>query len=676
MLLLLRELRRAGFDPQHLRVETPEDMQAALDQHTWDIIISEYAMPRFNGLAVIRLYQASGLDIPIIIVSGTVGEDIAVETMRSGAHDYIMKDNLTRLTEAIRRELREAEMRREHSRGQMALHEERERALVTLNSIGDAVITTDADGNIDFLNPVAERITGWQSRDAHGLPLKKVFSIVNEITMDEVEAPTTQCLRGGCVVELAAGTILISRDGQHYAIEDSAAPIRNTQGEIIGVVLVFRDISKERSMASQLDWQSSHDTLTGLVNRCEFEAQLADLMAGAGLENTEHTMLYLDLDQFKVINDTAGHIAGDELLKSITRLLRDRIGQNDVLARMGGDEFGVLLRDHAQEQGYRVAEDLLNAIHSQRYDWEGNSFDITASIGMAVINADSENPTSVMSCTDVACYMAKDKGRNRIHVYQHGDTELAKRHSEMQWIGRITQALEEQRFLLYQQRIVPTRPGDAGNHFELLLRLRDRDGNIVPPANFIPAAERFNMMPTLDRWVIRSAFTHYTRKMRNGGMPPTTYAINLSGTSLNDEHFLAFVQEQLETHRFPAHNLCLEITETAAISNLAVASNFIKQLKKLGCRFSLDDFGSGLSSFAYLKNLPVDYLKIDGNFVKDMLTDSMDSAIVESINQIGHILGMQTIAEFVESQEIFARLKEMNVDYAQGYGIEKPKPLE
>ena len=675
-LLLQRELSQGGFKLiQSQRVDTPGAMAAALRSQPWDIVISDFSMPNFSALGAIQTLQESELDIPIIVVSGTVGEHVAVTTMRAGAHDYFMKDNLVRLCEAIKRELREADMRAEHLNTQQSLYNIRERALITLNSIGDAVITTDDNGNIDYMNPVAERVTGWRNTEAVGLPLLDVFKIINEITQEPQNNPAQICLSGGCVVELAGGTKLISRDGRHFEIEDTAAPIRNAQGEIIGSVIVFHDVSKERSMASLLDWQSSHDALTGLINRCEFEHRMAELLQRACAERSQHCLLYIDLDQFKVINDTCGHVAGDELLKQLTIRLQAHIRAEDALARLGGDEFGILLVSTGVHEGQRLAEILMQTLHDLHFEWEGAHFEITASIGLAMITQESDSAGGVLSEADVACYMAKDTGRNRIHIYQKGDTDLARRHGEMQWVSRINQALEEQRFILFSQAIVPL--GDNGHkpHMELLIRLRSREGQLISPASFIPAAERYNLMPTLDRWVINTAFTHLANAghVNNNGQPSVT--INLSGTSLNDATFLGYIQDQLELHAIRPSDICFEITETAAIASLGMASRFIRTLKRAGCRFALDDFGSGLSSFAYLKNLPVDYLKIDGNFVKDMLNDPMDHAIVESIHQIGKIMGMQTIAEFVETQEIMQRLAEIGVDYGQGYGIEKPKLL-
>ncbi len=541
-ILVIRELKCGGYKPVFERVDTATAMQNTLEQNTWDIIIADYAMPQFSGLIALELLNKTGLDLPFLIVSGTIGEDIAVEAMKAGAHDYIMKDNLKRLVPAIRRELREAEERRARRRAEETIH--------------------------------------------------------------------------------------------HLAF---------------------------------------HDALTGLANRREFEHRLAELLENAKAQNTQHALLYMDLDRFKLVNDTCGHVAGDVLLQALTSLLQDRMRESDTLARLGGDEFGILLVNCPLRQAERIAGDLLAAIRNFRFEWQEIIFEVGASIGVIPIAMDSKDPASVLSRADVCCYAAKDMGRNRVHVCAEGDIELARHHGEMQWVSRITQALKEERFLLYRQTIMALGVhGAEGQHQELLLRLQDKNGDLILPGTFIPAAERYNLMPTLDRWVIRTAISsiasrHYSNK--------DCFAINLSGASLNDEDMLGFIHDQFQEYGLPPQMICFEITETAAISNLGKAAYFIQALRDLGCRFALDDFGRGMSSFAYLKNLSVDFLKIDGNFIMGMMDDTIDCAIIESINHIGHVMGIQTVAECVEDQTILQRLKEIGVDYAQGYCIDKPTPL-
>ena len=559
-----------------------------------------------------------------------------------------------------------------------SLYEQKERAEVTLHSIGDAVITTDNQGRIDYLNPIAEQLTGWRNDEARGRALPDVFVIMNEVTRLRALDPVARCLRDGQIVALANHTVLINRQGREIAIEDSAAPIRQRDGRIIGVVMVFHDVSQSRAMAQQLNWQATHDTLTGLINRREFEKRLAQALAEARNDHHQHVLLYLDLDQFKIVNDTCGHVAGDELLKQLAVLLQTKLREGDVLARLGGDELGVLLSYCPEEQARRVADNLRLTVKEFRFNWEGKNFDIGVSVGMVVIDAECLSVGELLSAADMACYAAKDSGRNRIHVYRREDIELAQRHGEMQWVNRLTRAIEEDRLVLYRQRILSIAdPSGAEEHYEILIRLRGENDEIIPPGAFIPAAERYGLMPAVDRWVIRTLFAVMAQQAERARLVCSTcsYAVNLSGTSLNDEMMQDYVREQLLHYNIAPRRIWFEITETAAIANLPRASRFIKEMKALGCRFSLDDFGSGVSSFAYLKNLAVDNLKIDGSFVKDIVDDPIDYAMVQSINQIGHVMGLRTTAEFVENDAILARLREIGVDYAQGYGIHRPEPF-
>jgi len=566
---------------------------------------------------------------------------------------------------------------------QQELFEEKELAQVTLRSIGDAVITTDAESKIRFLNPVAEELTGWSQESAQGKPVTEVFQIINEITRHPVENPVEKALREGNIVSLAKDTVLISRDGSEFAIEDSAAPIRALDGEIIGAVMVFHDVTTARSLAHQLSWQASHDALTGLVNRREFESCLAQSLVFAKTQNQQHALCYLDLDQFKIVNDTCGHIVGDELLRQVTALFQTQVRSTDTLARLGGDEFGILLNHCSLESALPIAKMLCQSIQAFRFVWQDKIFKLGVSIGLVEINQESESVTTVLSAADAACYAAKNNGRNRVHIYQADDTELTQQHGEMQWVARITQALEENRFCLYYQPIVSITQCENAEHYEVLLRLVDEVGNLVSPIAFMRSAERYNLMQTLDRWVICTLFAaqgqHYREIWKGCQLNKVNcgclYAINLSGASINDEQFIEFLHQQFALYEIPPALICFEITETVAIANLAKAAQFIRSLRELGCHFALDDFGSGMSSFAYLKNLPVDFLKIDGSFIQHIVDDPIDLAMVEAINQIGHVMGIKTIAEFVENQDILAKITALGVDYAQGYGIAKPRPF-
>lgn len=438
---------------------------------------------------------------------------------------------------------------------------------------------------------------------------------------------------------------------------------------------VCEDITETRRLADKIAYQASHDELTGLTNRRQFDIYVQDLVTLAKTDKSSHIMCYLDLDQFKVVNDTCGHLAGDELLRQLGELLRQHVRKTDVLARLGGDEFGILMAYCTKEQALITGDKLRNAIADFQFGWENRSFSISVSIGIAPIDHTCGNAVEILKEADAACYAAKEKGRNRVHIFSSTDEELAERQGEMQWVEKIRIGIEENRFQLYGQLIVPTDAREEGLHFETLLRYRDEHGNIIPPGAFLPAAERYNMAPALDRWVISKLF-EYLRTESGFIDRLELCSVNMSGLSLSDENMLDFISEQFLKWQIPTHKICFEITETAAISNLSFAKHFIETLRTKGCLFSLDDFGSGLSSFAYLKNLPVDFLKIDGLFVKDILEDKIDWTMVKAINEVGHVMNKKTIAEFVENQQIFDLLTTLGVNYAQGYGIAKPVPLK
>lgn len=562
----------------------------------------------------------------------------------------------------------------ERKRAEQALYAEKERAQVTLKSIGDAVVTTDAEGRVEYLNPVAEQLTGLENRVARGSPVSEVVQLINDETGEPADNPVDACLEERQVTAMQGSLVLRSHSGEEVAIQDSAAPILDDRGELIGAIMVFHDVSQERQLHHKLSYHAAHDSLTGLINRREFEALVSKALARSNDEpDFQGALLYLDLDQFKVVNDTCGHAAGDQLLRQLAEVLRSRVRASDVIARLGGDEFAVLLQDCSISKAISVGEDLREAISEYRFRWRDGQMAVGVSIGVAGIDESRTSVASLLSASDVACYVAKDQGRNRIHVYQEGDA--ADRHQEMQWVARINKARDEQRFELYCQPIVPI---DGGHHtvqHELLLRMRDADGSLVQPNTFIPAAERYNLMPGLDRWVVHQALSRHLYDHRSGG-DPYTLAINLSGTSLNDAKFLDFLVAELANYEPADGSICFEITETAAITDVGKVVNFMTTLKRLGCQFSLDDFGSGLSSLTYLKNLPVDFLKIDGHFVHSITRDAVDETMIRAIVTMARAMGIATIAERVESRDVLERLVEIGVAYAQGFYISVPKPVQ
>ncbi|KPJ90087.1 MAG: hypothetical protein AMJ53_14925 [Gammaproteobacteria bacterium SG8_11] len=563
----------------------------------------------------------------------------------------------------------------ERKLAEAALYEEKERAQITLSSIADGVVVTDQHGVVTSINPKAEVLTGWRIEDARGQPVSQVLSITDEGTHLPISGIIDKCLHKSQPVELAGTTVLNRRNGESNAVEFSIAPMRDRSGKSNGAVIVIHDVSEARKMAEEMQFLATHDTLTGLVNRGEFERRLNEAIQSAESSDIQYALCYLDLDRFKVVNDTAGHVAGDELLIQLTALLKSKVRNSDTLARLGGDEFGVLLHSCPLEKASEIAETIRRLVKEFRFVWEGKSFEIGASIGVIAITAQSGELKEILSAVDTACYLAKEQGRNRIHIFRPGDEEIARRHGEMELTHRIRRAIKEDRFTLWQQPLQPL--NETLQHIkacEIFVRMLDDQDQIVYPSVFIPAAERYQLMPEVDRWVIKAMFN----AIQEGRLLNDTQSycfINLSGQSLGDHDLLQLIIDHLNTVSVAPERICFEITETAAIANLAHAINFVTVLESRGCCFALDDFGSGLSSFAYLKNLAVDFIKIDGHFIRDMVHNPVDRTMVEAISKIGHVMGIQTIGEFVEDTATRDALKLAGVDYAQGNGIAKPKPL-
>lgn len=480
--------------------------------------------------------------------------------------------------------------------------------------------------------------------------------------------------KAGLKIDFEVEIRMQHKNGHYLDILSRAFVVKDDKGEVSRLVGTHVDITSRKRAEEQLSYQASHDALTNLINRREFEKRAEHLLSTVKQHHNEHALCFVDLDQFKLVNDTCGHAAGDELLRQLSVELQKKVRHSDTLARLGGDEFGILMKNCSLGDAHRVTDTLQKTIQNFQFSWAGHNFKIGASLGLVPITEMTSNIAELLIEADAACYIAKHKGGNRTHVYHANDSEIAQRHGEIKWVTRIQNALEEGRFSLYAQSITPLN-NNTGKHYELLIRMINNNGEVIPPGSFLPAAERYNLINQIDRWVIENSF----RLMDENPVfqsQVSFISINLSGQSLAEQDTLDFIVKELSKTGIESKKVCFEITETAAISNLVKAKEFISTLKELGCRFALDDFGSGLSSFAYLKNLPVDYLKIDGMFVKDIVNDPIDYAMVKSINDIGHVMGMQTIAEFVENDEIKNMLRVIGVDYVQGYGIDKPAPFD
>lgn len=562
------------------------------------------------------------------------------------------------------------------SASEIALSLEKERAEVTLYSITDTVVTVDVNEYIAYMNPAGEKLLRTPAEDIIGKQFKGVFNIVKEGTGEPIDDLLAKCFVTGNIFHLPEHSSLIANNDSVVSIEASIAPMTSDTGDLMGAVIVIQDVSHTRRLTKQLSYQASHDLLTGLYNRRKFEEYLEEILVNVRAENRNHSLFYMDLDNFKIVNDTCGHVAGDELLKQLPALLDEVLRSGDIVARLGGDEFGVILENCGVQQAAAIANKIRQKIKNYRFVWDDKIFEIGVSIGVIAINAENAEMSQILSSADVACYTAKDSGRNLVHVYEPSDKAMSERYGQMHWTAKISQALEENSFQLYQQPIVGL--SDKTRYIsEILIRMIDKDGKVISPGAFMPAAERYGLMPEIDHWVIHEVFSYMSRQQSSnpGKSADDLLAINLSGDSISNSTLLSFIIEQKNIYGISLNNICFEITETAAISNLAKATVIINELKKYGCKFALDDFGSGLSSFAYLKTLPVDYLKIDGCFVKDISHDAIDRAMVESIQQIGRVMKLKTIAEHVEDEETLQVLKDIGVDFVQGYYMGRPQAI-
>ncbi len=562
-------------------------------------------------------------------------------------------------------------------RTELALRREQEWAETTLASIDDGVIRTGPLGSIEYMNRVAERLTGCSATDTIGLTLDQVYRVVEESSRVPLPHPVDRCLKERRPVMLPGQRVLVARDGSERAVRDSASPIVGAGGELLGAVLAFKDVTAVRDIERERLELATHDLLTGLPNRSSFERRLARALERVVASAGCLVVLQVDLAQLKVVNDTSGHLAGDELIRQAGRRLTEWAEDRYPLARLAAEEFGFIAEAGGASDARAVAESLRSALQSFRFVWQDRVYEAHANIGYVTARS-GDTPTSLMIAADIACMVAKESGRDRIHEYLADDEALAQRYRQMDWIHRIHKALESDGFRLYCQPIQPLDPtaAEGGLLGEVLIRMVNEEGELVLPRTFVPAAERYRVISKIDRWVVARSFELLQQGASLGGRRLDRLALNLSGETLADESFLDFVIERLEATGVDAHRLLFEITETAAVANLDGALRFISELKARGVRFVLDDFGSGLSSFAYLKNLPVDFLKVSGDFLSGIEAEPINRTLVRSINQIGHELGLQVIGEGVESEEILSAVLDIRLDYAQGYWIAPPQPFD
>jgi diguanylate cyclase (GGDEF)-like protein/PAS domain S-box-containing protein len=560
-------------------------------------------------------------------------------------------------------------------RSNTAPEQERSRALATLQSINEGVITTDKRGRIDYMNEAAERLTGTTSLQAVGHALEEIVSLVDESDRKSLADPVRQSLTTGTRVNLGRKALLLSRgSGEEYSIELSVSPLKNPNHEVTGAVIVLHDVSEQRGLARQMSYQASHDALTGLVNRREFERRLQEALDAARAGPATHILCYLDLDRFKVVNDSCGHVAGDNMLREVAGLLKDAVRDSDTVARIGGDEFAMLLIGCPLEKARQIADDVCRAVTDYRFVWKDKIFNIDVSIGLVEIGRESGNAEEVMSAADSACYVAKQRG-GHVHVYSAHDEAVARHRGEIHWLQKLQGALKENRFELYSQPIVPvTAQNIAGPALEVLVRLKDENGQDVSPSDFLRAAERYRLMALVDRWVVQTTLS----ALGSGALhmdKDRSVAINISGQTLGDTQFLEFVVDCFDRTGVTPDQVCFEVTENSVITNIEHARRFIGVLHGMGCKFALDDFGRGLGSFSNLKNLTMDFLKIDGSFMRNLARDSVNQAMVAAMIKLARTLNFQVIAEQVEDESALEAARKMGVDYVQGFIIARPQPL-
>lgn len=666
---LQRRLERFGYSVVGTAGDGEEAIRQAGELDPDMILMDIMLSGSMNGIEAAKVIKERH-GIPIIFLTAFADEPTLERAKEVEPYGYILKPFKEReLYSTIDIALYKHSMER-RLKGQERLFS------AILHSINDGIIATDTALCVRFMNPVAEKLVGIREGQAKGQPVASFLALLDQRSGKDL---------------LSDGVPLVDRrpfffsdvtvkhpSGRGTLVDGSITRIHEKENETDGFVIALRDISEIKRLSETINFQASHDSLTGLSNREEFTFKLGEIIRSVQSSGGNHAFLSMDVDRFKAINDTCGALAGDELLRQVGRHIVDNIPRDDLSARMGGDEFGLLLRDCNPEDSLRVARRLQEAVASRRFVWEDRVMPVTLSIGVVPIDQATIDAHEVLAAADDALHLAKEEGGNRINVFDNSESKYRKRRGEMEWIGKINGAIEDDRFLLYYQTIEALVPhADRPPKAEILVRMVNEDGSIARPMDFIPAAERYNLMPAIDRWVIRESFKAYRRHRDGAGaLAGRNISINLSGPSLLDESLIGFILDERAASGVPAELVCLEVTETAAIQNLAHATRFMAALKEQGFSFALDDFGSGFSSFGYLRNLPVDYLKIDGSLVRNVDESDVSAAMVGSINSIGHVMGIKTIAEFVGSVEVRDKVTELGVDYGQGYVFSEPVPVD
>jgi diguanylate cyclase (GGDEF)-like protein/PAS domain S-box-containing protein len=665
---LQRRLERFGFSVVGMAASGAEAVDLAKDREP-DIILMDIRLEgEMDGIEASKRIRAQ-FAIPVIFLTAYTDEKTLERAKEVEPFGYILKpfkerELYTTIDIALYKNSIDKKLRKQERLFSAMLH-----------SINDAIIATDTEMAVSFMNSVAEEITGWGEPSAKGKPLGGVISILDLRTQKELLAEWAPGVDEKPFFFSEA--LVKNAQGRSILVDGSITRIHEKENASEGYLMTLRDITEMKRMSETINYQASHDSLTGLSNREEFSFKLSEILNSLKTSSDRHALLVIDIDRFKVINDTCGAMAGDDLLRQIAAHIQGNISRKDISARIGGDEFAIILKDCDPDDSINVAKRLKDAVESRKFVWQTSAYPVTLSIGIVPLSQESDSIHAVLASGDDACHLSKEEGGNRVSVFHAKDTKFMKRRGEMEWISKINRAAEENRFVLYQQTIAPLKDSlDLRPKAEVLIRLVNEDGSIARPGDFIPAAERYNLMPLIDRWVIKNAIGSY-KDLSDRGSPlkSSLISINLSGPSFLDEALVDVILYEVRRNGLEPSSFCFEITETAAIQNYAAATRFIKRLKDEGFTFALDDFGAGFSSFSYLKNLPVDFLKIDGSLVQTIDESLVSYTMVESINSIGHVMGIKTIAEFVKSGEIKKRLEEMGVDYAQGYHIAEPAPF-